>query len=191
MGESWQHPSLGEFVWSPGGRWKKKKPLTDGVAFLLATEQFDPTPPSIAASQLAEDVAASRDRYLSGSYDYLWGALCGNHTNHRYEHIESRPPSKDGMVRQLSLYELAVRYIPEQTATSAVVNPFTQEAVSVDPPLISRPAFWTVELTFHAVFEEEHGVAVLWHDNLPISCGFASDVWPPNDYSPTGDRTNG
>jgi hypothetical protein len=80
------------------------------------------------------------------------------------------------LVQHLRLTEVCAVYVEDEL----------EDDSHIEDQRAPRPGFWAVQLSFQASFEEEHGVALLWHLGRFIGSGTIADgAEADDDYSPT------
>jgi hypothetical protein len=206
---SWTHPEMGTF--SQANDWRKTivlpeyaafKYLDDGrngeIEFAIPTwdgfEDSD-TPPPPALEVLADfwrNRPTPRDicDYLLADFNNEWKT--GNWWCHAdaWTPHNPRPASADDLLQRLRLHQIctiAIDAVTAEVPQDTMLNPFTGEVIKIKPKKKGppRPAFWAVHLSLSADFEEEHGLALLWHRGRFIGSGYVSDkIEPVKTYDP-------
>jgi len=206
---TWTHPEMGTF--SQANKWHKTIVLPEYAAFKYLDDrrndeiefallvEYDPAAadkPTSPALEVLDDFWRNRPTPRD-ICDYLWADFNDEWKSGNWWCYEDdwppntpRPASADELLERLRLHQVSTVYIPAVTADppqDTMLNPFTGEVIKIEPEEKGppRPGFWAVHLSLSADFEEEHGVALLWHRGRFIGSGYVSDeIEPFKNYHP-------
>lgn len=173
MAEKWEHPHLGTFEYD-GVEWARPVDVPAFRAFEWRTkdrceltfESHDETPPKPAEVKLADKVLANQARLVPKVIDALWNDFKGRGPRSgmwwhgdvdgvgKAAGMKTSPKSAIDLLSLMRPYRITIR----------------REGRRGKPPL--------AEISFHAAFEEEHGVGVLVDGTKVVGTGYSTDCEP-------------
>ena len=170
MDTTWNHPRLGTFRYD-GIDWTRDVPVPAFRAFegfkkgqvALAFEAYDGKPPTPAAARLAERVIATQARLVPKVIEGVWndfmgrGPDSGMYWHGNLEEVFSGMDEKQPLRNSIDLLDL--------------MRPHTIRIRKVR----KKDATPLAEISFHASFEEEHGVGVLTDGQKIVGIGYSTD----------------
>lgn len=190
---SWRHPELGVFRKSKD--WAKTVILPEYNVFCCEGSR-DADEITLVCESDANAVQTLNEfwqnrpspvqirEYLWADFNDEWGSGNWWTDDSSWSPTSPRPASAEELNSLLNLRSVSVVHFPEVTG-KPVKNPFTGEFMDVKPGTVPRPGFWAIDLTFHASFEEEHGIGLLWHRGQFVGSGYGyGDARPSRSYDP-------
>ncbi|MBC8140804.1 MAG: hypothetical protein H7Y38_05120 [Armatimonadetes bacterium] len=177
--ETWNHPQWGMFVWdeyawlsdvvAPGFDiftydTRNGNALLQGSVYEVGFESDEGEPPSPEVVAVVEKVVARSSAIADAVVTALWNDFAGD-------------PPKSGMWWHGDLESVSEGIEPPPTA------PGDLPALLRLNRIIARDRDYgtgtpVVELSFHAAFEEEHGVGILTDGEIILGTGYCYDVSP-------------
>lgn len=206
---TWTHPEMGTF--SQANDWRKTIVLPEFAAFKYLddgrNDEIEFAFPAWHGHEDSNKPAPPALEVLDGFWrnrptprdicDFLWADFNDEWKSGNWWCYEDgwtphnpRPASAEALLEHLRLHQVCTVPIPAVTAEPSpdtMLNPFTGEVIKIKPKEKGppRPGFWAIHLSLSANFEEEHGLALLWHRGRFIGSGYVSDeIEPFKNYHP-------